>query len=145
MEFAHYRFLWMGSRRVVLGWDEQLGQRTLFHDLDTGTTFKGSLAMGAVYLARPSADGQWLVAVGQGGKVDVLSGVDGKLFSSNGSQPVSELTLSSDFPICRVISAGEDGSVQVWPVDPVPAARARRPREFSFLETQQEWSLAEGN
>jgi WD40 repeat protein/serine/threonine protein kinase len=145
MEFAHYRFLWMGSRRVVLGWDEQLGQRTLFHDLDTGTTFKGNLAMGAVYLARPSADGQWLVAVGQGGKVDVLSGVDGKLFSSNDSQSVSELTLSSDFPICRVISAGEDGSVQVWPVDPVPAARARRPREFSFLETQQEWSLAEGS
>ena len=142
--FAHHRFLWMGSRRVVLGWDEQLGRRTLFHDLDSGGTFKGNLAMGAVYLARPSADGQWLVAVGQGGKVDVLSGVDGRLFSSNGSQSVSELALSSDFPTCRVISAGEDGSVQVWPVDPVPAAIARRPREFSYLETQQEWSLAEG-
>jgi hypothetical protein len=100
--------------------------------------------MGAVYLARPSADGQWLVAVGQGGKVDVLSGADGKLFSSNGSQPVAELALSSDFATCRVISADEDGGVQVWPVDPMPAAMARRPREFSFLETQQEWSLAEG-
>ncbi|HIF39509.1 MAG TPA: hypothetical protein EYQ74_00245 [Planctomycetes bacterium] len=144
IEFAHHRFLWMGSRRVVLGWDEQLGQRTLFHNLDTGATFKGNLAMGAVYLARPSADGRWLVAVGQGGKVDVLSGVDGTLFSSNGSQPVAELALSSDFAICRVISTDESGRVQVWPVDPMPAAMARRPREFSFLETQQEWSLAEG-
>jgi serine/threonine protein kinase/WD40 repeat protein len=143
-EFAHHRFLWMGSRRVVLGWDEQRGVRTRFYDLDSGGMFKPSQPMGAVHLARPSDDGQWLVAVGQEGKVDVWSGVDGTLLSSNGRQPVSELALSSDFPICRVISAGEDGSVQVWPVDPVPAARARRPREFSILESQREWSLAGG-
>jgi WD40 repeat protein len=145
--FAHHRFLWMGSGRVVLGWDERFGQRTLFHDLEDGRTFKGTLARGMVILARPSADGRWLAAVGPGGRVDILSGVDGEVFSSNDRHTgtVIEVALSSDFEICRVLSTGEDGSVRVWPVDPVPAAGARQPRPFGFLEKQGEWVLAEGS
>jgi WD40 repeat protein len=145
--FAHHRFLWMGSGRVVLGWDERFGQRTLFHDLEDGRTFKGTLARGMVILARPSADGRWLAAVGPGGRVDILSGVDGEVFSSNDRHTgtVIEVALSSDFEICRVLSTGEDGSVRVWPVDPVPAAGARQPRPFGFLEKQEEWVLAEGS
>ncbi|MDP6739860.1 MAG: protein kinase [Planctomycetota bacterium] len=143
-EFAHHRFLWMGSIRMLLGWDGMRGARTQFHDLDTGSTFGLGQPSGAMHLARSSADGQWLVAAGPGGKIDVWSSADGSLLSSNDSPACSELALSSDFSICRVISAGEDGSVRVWPVDPVPAAMARRPRELSFLETQQEWSLGGG-
>ena len=42
----------------------------------------------------------------------------------------------------RVITAREDGTVSIWPVDPLPAARLRRPRELNSLERDRERRLA---
>lgn len=146
IEFAHHRFLWLGASRVVLGWDERFGQRTRFHNLDSGTEFTGSLAMGMMALARPSADGRWLAAIRQGGRVEVLNSEDGEVFSSfdRHQAPGIELALSSGPGPCRVLSVDETGRVFVWPVDPVPAAQQRRPRDWGVLEKRNEWALAEG-
>jgi WD40 repeat protein len=37
----------------------------------------------------------------------------------------------------RVVTASHDGTALVWPVDPLPAARQRRPRELSSEERQR--------
>ena len=42
----------------------------------------------------------------------------------------------------RVIGAFADGSARVWPVDPLPAARARKPRELADWEIAREERLA---
>jgi len=43
----------------------------------------------------------------------------------------------------RVLSALEDGSVLIWPIDPLPAARARQARGLTDLERERERKLAE--
>ena len=43
----------------------------------------------------------------------------------------------------RVIAACADGTASVWPVDPLPAARARLPRGLEPWELDRERKLAE--
>ncbi|MFN0244307.1 MAG: WD40 repeat domain-containing serine/threonine protein kinase, partial [Planctomycetota bacterium] len=50
--------------------------------------------------------------------------------------------LSSAGGPLRAITGWEDGSVTVWPVDPLPAAMQRKPRELSIGERQRESHLA---
>ena len=54
-----------------------------------------------------------------------------------GGGPVHCADFSSGTGVLRVIAGLEDGTARVWPVDPLPAAIARRPRE-----KLKEWEFA---
>jgi hypothetical protein len=41
----------------------------------------------------------------------------------------------------RALVAFDDGAVWVWPLDPLPAAMARKPRELTDLEIKREARL----
>ena len=56
---------------------------------------------------------------------------------------VRRVAFGPDLDDPRVLSAGDDGAL-VWPLDPLPAALARMPRDLDFLERRQEWFLATG-
>jgi transposase len=58
----------------------------------------------------------WLTLTGHGGPVHAA------VFSPDGE---------------RLATTSEDGTVRVWPVDPLPEARARRPRELTPAERQR--------
>ncbi|MDA1266534.1 MAG: serine/threonine-protein kinase, partial [Planctomycetota bacterium] len=53
---------------------------------------------------------------------------------------VRRVRFGPDLDDPRVLSAGDDGAL-VWPLDPLPAALARMPRDLDFLERKQEWFL----
>jgi WD40 repeat protein len=57
--------------------------------------------------------------------------------------PVVSAAFNIDGSSLRVIAGREDGTVSIWPVDPLPAAKARKPRELTALERRREAKLAE--
>ena len=70
-----------------------------------------------------------------------------------GEGPISRLALHDgavnfacfapdDGPL-RVLTTGADGYARVWPVDPLPAALALRPRELRNWEVAREKRLAD--
>ena len=79
---------------------------------------------------------------------------DGTVYvrSSADGAPVAQLTghggavlrarFSRDDGPLRVITASGDGTARICPVDPLPAARARKPRELFEWEQFREQRLA---
>jgi WD40 repeat protein len=90
-----------------------------------------------------SPDGRLVLTVARDGSAHVWDALD--------SRPVAQRDLGTRL-FCaafdasggpsRVLCTGEDGTISLWPVDPLPAARARRPRELSQLERERERRLA---
>ena len=63
-------------------------------------------------------------------------------YRTGGSIAISDGAFDGEIVNPRVITAREDGTVSVWPVDPLPAARLRKPRELIPLERDRERRLA---
>ncbi len=154
--FPHRRILWSPAGDVLLGWSEEgagLGlyrwERGEFVRLELSV--RPQLAVTAVAF-HPS--GRWFAVATQASNrgeesAEVLvwriEREAARLFTSfplhQGTVRAVAFGPDPDDP--RVLSAGVDGAF-VWPLDPLPAALARRPREFDPLERQREHRLATG-
>ncbi len=87
-----------------------------------------------------SADARLVLSCSLDGEVHVWEAGSGQPVAvwAAGHGPV--LTAAFD-PVAgepRVLTGCADGSVWVWPVDPLPAARARCPRELGEWELKAE-------
>jgi WD40 repeat protein len=51
-------------------------------------------------------------------------------------------SFSRDVGALRVITASADGTARVWPLDPLPPALARKPRDLADWEVDRETRLA---
>ena len=47
------------------------------------------------------------------------------------------MTFAQFIPEGHILSVDKNGSARVWPVDPLPTARARAPRELTAEERKQ--------
>jgi WD40 repeat protein len=99
-----------------------------------GNITSGSFDPSGRYVLTTSEDGSALVReAGQGERV--------VKFESHRA-PVLCGAFSPDASDLRVISGDASGALYVWPVDPVPAARARQPREIREWEHAREERIA---
>ncbi|MCC7012314.1 MAG: protein kinase [Planctomycetes bacterium] len=90
------------------------------------------------------AQGTFVLTSSKDRSVYIRRADDGEPFArrSDFASAVTCSAFSADDGALRVISGCEDGRVYVWPVDPVPAARARQPRQLWDWEDVREKSLA---
>jgi len=89
--------------------------------------------------------GEFVLTASLDGSALVWSAGDGSIFSHHSlhAGPILWGGFSSgDLPELRAITASEDGTLAVWPVDPYPAALARKPRELQDWERARELKLA---
>jgi WD40 repeat protein len=92
-----------------------------------------------------SPDGALVLSSSQDGTVYVRrasGGVPEALLQGHAAA-VLRARFSRDGGPLRVISASADGTARVTPVDPLPSARARKPRELQEWEYHREKRLAE--
>ena len=91
-----------------------------------------------------SADGSLVLTFARDGSVHVWKAKTGEPVAHRNVArgPVLDGSFDGDARSPRVITACEDGTVSVWPVDPLPAARARRPRTLYANEKDRERQLA---
>jgi WD40 repeat protein len=92
-----------------------------------------------------SPDGSLVLSGSLDGTVYVRSSLDGTPVARlvGHGAAVLDASFSRDEGPLRVISASADGTARVWPVDPLPAALARKPRELDDWERRREARLAE--
>jgi WD40 repeat protein len=90
----------------------------------------------AVTSAEFSPDGRWLVTASDDWTARVWEAATGKewLTLRGHRGPVVSATFSPDGR--TVLTASADGTARLWPADPLPAARARKPRELTEEERQ---------
>ena len=91
-----------------------------------------------------SPDGALVLTGSMDGTVfvrDAQSGTPVALLEGHAG-PVLDATFSSDGGALRVLTASADGTARVWPVDPLPPARARKPRGLFEWEREREKRLA---
>jgi WD40 repeat protein len=92
-----------------------------------------------------SGDGRLALSSSQDGTVYVRRAADGvpEALLHGHAGAVTRARFSRDGGPLRVISASVDGTARVTPVDPLPYARARKPRELQDWEYHRERRLAE--
>jgi WD40 repeat protein/serine/threonine protein kinase len=92
-----------------------------------------------------SADGKLVLTGSRDGTLYVWDASTGRpLVQRVGStSPVLCAAFNADAANLRVIAGREDGTVSVWPVDPLPAAKARKPRDLTPVERLRERRLAQ--
>jgi WD40 repeat protein/serine/threonine protein kinase len=134
-----------GSRLLITG-TQGIGAMQIY-DLIASERVRVGLAVyhtaditGGVF----SGDGQLVLTTAKDGGALVRSAMDAvPVASFNGH---AQAILASEFSRgrgeLRVITASADGTVRVWPVDPLPAALARKPRELYGWERDREHKLA---
>jgi WD40 repeat protein/tRNA A-37 threonylcarbamoyl transferase component Bud32 len=109
--------------------------RQVFQDIfHTGDVTSGSF----------SPDGRWLITTAKSGGAFVRDARDGSPYA-HFPGPGGACFAGSISPGAgetRALVATEGGSVWVWPLDPLAAAIARRPRPLTELERRQEQRLA---
>ena len=91
-----------------------------------------------------SPDGRWLITTAESGGAYVRDARDGSHyvhFRGPGGACFAG-AISPGEGEARALVATEDGSVWVWPLDPLPAAVARRPRPLTEWEQQREQRVA---
>jgi WD40 repeat protein len=98
---------------------------------------------GPVRAASFSADGRWLVTASDDGTARIWNAVTWEewLTLAGHAGPVYAAKFRPNGE--QVMTASRDGTARVWPVDPLPAARQRRPRELSE-EDRQRLDIATG-
>ena len=121
--------------------------RAAFHveQLETGARMRtevfhhGDITSGAF-----SPDGALVLTSSMDGTIFVRDVRDGSpvVHLEGEGAPVLHAVFSSGPGPLRVIGAFADGSARVWPVDPLPGARARKPRELYEWELAREQRLA---
>ena len=113
----------------------QQSDKSVRHEVyHAGNITSGSFDPSGRYVLTTSEDGSALVReAGQGERV--------VKFESHRS-PVLCGAFSPDASDLRVISGDASGALYVWPVDPAPAARARKPRNIREWEHAREERLA---
>jgi WD40 repeat protein len=91
-----------------------------------------------------SADGSLVLTFAKDGTAHVWEAASGRPVAHRTGGPAAILDAAFDGGISnpRVIVARDDGTVSLWPVDPLPAARARMPRPLHPLEKERERRLA---
>jgi serine/threonine protein kinase/WD40 repeat protein len=132
-----------GERLLVIGWKG----RAAFHvqHLETGARMRtevfhhGDITSGAF-----SPDGALVLTSSMDGTIFVRDVRDGSpvVHLRGDGAPVLHAAFSPGPGPLRVIGGFADGSARVWPVDPLPAAKARKPRELSEWELAREQRLA---
>jgi WD40 repeat protein len=92
---------------------------------------------GAVTAAAWSPDGKWVVTASEDRTARIWYSDSGQeFFTLTGHEgPIHGAAFSPDGD--RVVTASADGTARVWPVDPLPLARERRPRELTTAERQR--------
>jgi WD40 repeat protein len=111
---------------------EQRMRVNVFHNGDlTGGCFSpdGALVMTS------STDGTLFVR-------DVVSGSPLVQLSGDGA-PLGAASFSPGAGPLRILAAQRNGFAHIWPVDPLPSAKRRRPRELYEWEVAREVRLAE--
>ncbi len=91
-----------------------------------------------------SPDGQLVLTYSEDGTIfvrDVQTGSPFVQLVGDGA-PIQRASFSAGPGVLRVIAALQDGYARVWPVDPLPGARARKPRELYEWEVAREVRLA---
>jgi WD40 repeat protein len=89
---------------------------------------------GPVRSAAFSADGRWLATASDDGTAriwDAETWTEWLTLAGHGG-PVYAAEFSADTQ--QIVTASRDGTARVWPVDPLPVARQRRPRDLSDAE-----------
>jgi WD40 repeat protein len=88
----------------------------------------------AVHTARFSPDGRWIVTASDDATARVWYAETGReYFTLSGHRgPVFEATFSPDS--MSVITGSGDGTARIWPIDPLPVAIARKPRDLTSRE-----------
>lgn len=100
---------------------------------------RGNLTLGSF-----SPDGELVMTASEDGTIfvrDVVSGNPIVKLEGDGA-PIHSASFSTGEGSLRVIAALLDGSARVWPVDPLPGAVARKPRELYEWERAREVRLA---
>jgi WD40 repeat protein len=110
--------------RTVRIWDTATGKERF--------VLRGHLR--GVQSAAFSADGRWLVTASDDWTARIWDTATGQeWFTLSGHQgPVRSASFSPDGK--EVLTAALDGTARLWPVDPLPLAMARRPRELTAEE-----------
>jgi len=132
-----------GERLLIIG----LEGRAAFHvqHLATGERMytevfhHGDITSGAF-----SPDGGLVLTSSTDGTIFVRDVRDGSPIAhlQGDGAPILDAAFSSGPGPLRVIGGFADGTAQVWPVDPLPAAKARKPRELAAWEVAREQRLA---
>jgi len=91
-----------------------------------------------------SSDGRLVLTFARDGSAHVWESATGRpvAYRGGGGAAVLDGAFDAGASSPRVITAREDGTVSIWPVDPLPAARLRRPRDLNVLERERERRLA---
>jgi WD40 repeat protein len=91
-----------------------------------------------------SRDGRLVLTYARDGTAHVWESATGRpvAYRSGGGAAILDGTFDGDTSSPRVVTAREDGTVSIWPVDPLPSARLRKPRDLNSLERERERRLA---
>jgi WD40 repeat protein len=91
------------------------------------------------------ATGRYVLTSSEDGTVIVRDAASGEPIAQLAGHvaPVLCAQFRADADGVRVITGAADGSARIWPVDPVAAARARKPRDLREDEIGREKRLAE--
>ena len=132
-----------GARALVTG---RFGGRAVRSiSLDTGTAVGPRISHSSqLTSACYSSDGTLVMTTSKDGTARVWSSADGAPFALREglAESVTCGALSGRGAELRALTGGSDGRVRVWPVDPLPAARARLPRPLGEEQREFEAELA---
>ncbi len=123
-----------GAAKVLL-----LGDHRRTVQAEIAHTRGASIVGGAL-----SADGSLVLTFAKDGTAHVWDATSGRPVAHRAARDGTILDAAFDGGTAnpRVIVALDDGTVSIWPVDPLPAARARLPRSLTPLEKEREQRLA---